>query len=1306
PCRKRVTVTVLVLICPQDIPRCHGYVQLPWLPLFPHSLMTMHKLLVANRGEIAVRILRTARAEGIATVAIYTPSDALSPHVTMADEAVLLAPPSDDAAESESQTYLVGPRIIALASKHGVTMLHPGYGFLSESAEFAQTVLDAGIVWLGPRPSVIRTMGLKHLARDVAAQANVACVPGSEGLVEDEAGAVQVAERVGFPVMVKASAGGGGMGMVICEDEHALLDAFLRVKKRAEVLFGFSGVFLERYFPSARHIEVQIFGNGMGDIVCMGERECSIQRRHQKIIEETPSPFLETRPGKSGGSQHYHSFTYVRFEELRTKMCDAAVRLGESVKYGSAGTVEFLVDDDTAEFYFLEMNTRIQVEHPITEAVHPGLDLVKLMIQQGLAEAAGSGGLPSDSVEMQQATYDALLAKGCESGVGYAMETRVYAENPSAQFRPCPGILQHVNIPAAKYPWLRAESWISTGTTITPFFDPLLCKLVVAGATRAEVISRLQTVLEECQIQGPTNNLEHLRAILTSETFQRGHATTRFLNTFEYSPCAMSVLAAAVEMTVQDFPGRNTRLGIPRSGPMDSMAFRSANILVDNLDKTEGLEIIVLPGSPCILHFHVSTVVALTGKHILVEVDGQKKDMWSRLVVPAGGKLSLSARSGSSGTGLRTYLAIRGGFPSVPKYLGSKSTSMGLGGFQGRSLIVGDELALSRECVPQQTDLTPRIISPELVPTYPSHFVVHVLAGPHDDQEYVTSDGISKFYTTKWRVSPSSNRLGIRLESPNKIEWARVNGGAGGSHPSNILDNGYALGTININGDTPVILTNEGPDMGGYVCLCTVASGEMWKLGQLSAGCTVEFRRVSWAQSKEFNTRNTSWLECIRAGARQGPDLELDTVFPDVSQDPKLLVIPSTTASPRVVLRQAGDCAILVEYGEMKVDFHLRARIHAFETILKERNITGMAFCPCIRSTMCHFDSTIISQSDALATIADAQNLIPESMNEMVFPGRRLTFPIVLDDQWSREALQRYISSIRDKAVYLPSNIDYLARNNGFDTSEEVLNNLVASDWLVFGVGFYLACPFLIPIDPRCRLVAQKMNPSRTYTPRGAVGIAGVVAAIYPIVSPGGYMMYGRTLPAWQEWGKGPDFSPDSPWLLRPFDQVHFEPVTEAQYIQIESEFNAGRYAFKIEETTFSMAEYSAFNQLIAGEVAIFEARQKQGVEQEEIKEKHLLEQWELRKQVDLETSVPNDEVIPAGSKLITSPLFGNIWKICCRAGDIIASSDTTVAILEAMKTEIPIKAGESNVGMTVSGFGKGVREGASVHPGDGLVFL
>ena len=305
-----------------------------------------------------------------------------------------------------------------------------------------------------------------------------------------------------------------------------------------------------------------------------------------------------------------------------------------------------------------------------------------------------------------------------------------------------------------------------------------------------------------------------------------------------------------METTIQDLPGRTLGLGIPRSGSMDNLSFAIGNLLVGNSQTVKGLETVIVPGVGCAFHFYIPTVVAVTGKDVLVKINGTTVSMWSRLVVPNNGILSLEAKPvGENSTGFRTYLCVRGGFPDIPVYLGSKSTSMGFGGYQvrskfaykasflfqlslsqGRSILGGDYIALGH-CSPEAVeDTNLHSLPTDLIPVYPDHWIISVLSGPHDDEEFITKEGISKFYSTKWRISPSSNRLGIRLEHPTsseKIQWARITGGEGGSHPSNILDNGYALGSVNVNGDTPVILSAEGPDMGGYLCLCTVATAEM-----------------------------------------------------------------------------------------------------------------------------------------------------------------------------------------------------------------------------------------------------------------------------------------------------------------------------------------------------------------------------------------------------------------------------------------------------------------------------------------------
>ncbi|KAL0947898.1 hypothetical protein HGRIS_010533 [Hohenbuehelia grisea] len=1357
---------------------------------------TAHKLLVANRGEIAVRILRTANRLGLTTVAVYTPSDALSPHVSLADEAIALSPDPttthDHETPSEASLYLSPTILASLCRTHAITLLHPGYGFLSESSAFAQATIDAGATWLGPRPAIIAAMGLKHKARELATEAELRVVPGSAGIVESEDEAVGAARGIGYPVILKATAGGGGMGMVVCWSEDEVRKRFTEAGERAKTLFGEQGVLIEKYFQSARHIEVQIFGDGQGNVVHMGERECSMQRRHQKVIEETPSPFFRTHP------------------ELRGAMCEAAVNIGRLLNYNSAGTVEFIVDEPTGEFYFLEMNTRIQVEHPITEATHPGLDIVEMMIDQGIAErqAALSCAHDINSTTTKNLTQPMFTR---DPSI-HAIEARIYAENPFRNFQPCPGLLQQVKFGGQD--WLRVDTWISTGTIITPHFDPLLCKLIVTGDSRDQALSRLVIALNECKISGPPNNIEFLQAVLASDMFKRGETTTRALEEFEFVPRAMTITAPGIDTSIQHLPGRLVGLGIPRSGPADPLAFQIANIIVGNGPETEALETVVVPGVALVVQFHVEGVVAVGGREVdvsVLRVDGvrahgmEESGMWRRLVVPAGGRLEVRGKPpGKGGPGMRVYVAVRGGFPGIPEYLGSKSTSMGLGGYLGRTLLAGDQIALGINCgrddsennfenanINHNHNIT---LSASLTPHYTSSWTIRVLSGPHDDNEFVTPTGREAFYAAKWRVGAASNRMGIRLEgqlessiqgsekvqgrvqgTATKIQWARKSGGEGGSHPSNILDNAYAPGSVNVNGDTPVILGREGPDMGGYVCLCVVASGEMWKLGQLSPGDTIQFQRISWTDSLRLMRHTDAWVDEVQAavtgragggdlskthndadtspagadtsptgagtsptGAGPGPaatawtrDLDLDLdVDPSVS-DAKLRVvtIKMDDEDVDVTFRQAGDSAILVEFGPMALDFKVRALVHAFEQAVAGEDgdaprVDGVVrMSPCIRSTMCHYDplTSTLPQPTLLSVLSHRLiTMIPGSgsTTEMSFAGRVVRIPIVLDDRWSRGAVERYMRTSRDRAVYLPSNIEYLGRNNGVGDGgkdagkdeggdagkDEVLRRLVESDWMVFGIGFYLACPFMVPIDPRCRLVGQKMNPSRTYTPRGAIGIAGVVAAIYPVESPGGYQLFGRTLPAWHTWGRGDGESSGEgrPWLLRVFDQVHFDVVSEEEYEKLEMDFDAGRYKFEIKPSVFSMAEHEAFVSSISHEVAEFRKRQAVAVAEQEAIENGLLAEWEASRDGTHETGT-NESGSEGGTASIVSPVFASVWKVKCKPGDVIPADDSDVVVLEAMKTEIGVKADSGLVGRRVVGC---VREGVAVKPGDVLLVV
>lgn len=378
-----------------------------------------------------MRICRTAKSLDIKTIAIYSEADAASQHVRDADETVLL--PGVNAT-----AYTDGDSILKIAKETGADAIIPGYGFLSENAQFARQVNDAGIVWVGPSPESIEAFGIKHTARDLAKKANVPIVPGTKGLVADENAAAKEAERIGFPVMLKATGGGGGMGLVTCNKVEEVREGFRMVQSRGQTLFKNPGVFLEAFYPSSHHIEVQIFGNAQGQAVHFGERECSIQRRHQKVIEECPSPFVEKHP------------------KLRARLGEAAVRLAESINYGSAGTIEYLVDDASGDFFFLEMNTRLQVEHGITELCYD-VDLVQLMLQQADAQLNGKPGLDGTALKQMQPS----------GPVGSAIEARIYAENPLKDYAPSPGLLQKVEW-KSDVVGSRIDTWVYTGVRITP----------------------------------------------------------------------------------------------------------------------------------------------------------------------------------------------------------------------------------------------------------------------------------------------------------------------------------------------------------------------------------------------------------------------------------------------------------------------------------------------------------------------------------------------------------------------------------------------------------------------------------------------------------------------------------------------------------------------------------------------------------------------------------------------------------------------------------------------------------------------
>ena len=439
------------------------------------------KILIANRGEIACRVIKTCRRLGIATVAVYSDADADGLHVALADEAVHIG------GSAAAESYLRADRIIQAAKDTGAEAVHPGFGFLSEKADFVEALQAAGLVFIGPPPKAIAAMGDKIESKKIAAEAGVSTVPGFMGIIESAEQAVEIARDVGYPVMLKASAGGGGKGMRIARDDKEAAEGFRSAQNEARSSFGDDRVFVEKFVEEPRHIEIQVLSDGQGRTLYLGERECSIQRRHQKVIEEAPSPFIDA--------------------ETRRRMGEQSVALADAVGYSSAGTVEFIVDKDR-NFYFLEMNTRLQVEHPVTEMI-TGLDLVEWMIRIAAGEALDFG---QDDVKLD----------------GWAIEARVYAEDPLRNFLPSIGRLVRYRAPEESRS-VRVDTGVGEGSEISMFYDPMIAKLATWGESRDAAIAEMRRALDAFYIRGVNHNIPFLAAVMAAERFQAGRLTTNYI---------------------------------------------------------------------------------------------------------------------------------------------------------------------------------------------------------------------------------------------------------------------------------------------------------------------------------------------------------------------------------------------------------------------------------------------------------------------------------------------------------------------------------------------------------------------------------------------------------------------------------------------------------------------------------------------------------------------------------------------------------------------------------------------------------
>jgi urea carboxylase len=1135
------------------------------------------KVLIANRGEILSRICRTLKLMDIAAVAVFSQADRFSPAVLAADEAVAIGP----AAAAES--YLNIEAIVAAAKQTGAGAVHPGYGFLSERAEFAARLAAEGIVFIGPQPRHLRDFGLKHTARALAMAAGVPMLPGS-GLVASVDAALQAAALIGYPVMLKSSAGGGGIGMVLCQDAAALAARFESVARLAANNFGDASLFLEKYVERARHLEVQIFGDGKGNVVALGTRDCSLQRRNQKVVEETPAPGLAPR--------------------VLRELQDAAVALAASVAYESAGTVEFVYDADAEKFYFLEVNTRLQVEHGVTEQVF-GVDLVRWMIEQ----AAGAFNCPPQS---------SLIGRGA------AIEARIYAENPGEDFRPSSGTITQFVAP----PDIRVDGWVATGVMVTPFYDPMIAKFIATGADRAEAVAKLQAGLAASEISGIETNLDYLQEILRLPEFVSGTMTTRTLSHFAYQPRGVAVLDPGAQSSLQSLPGRlgYWEVGVPPSGPMDDVSFARANSLLGNPPGAAVLEC-TLTGPT--LRFLADATIALAGARMEALLDETAIPHDIAIPVQAGQRLSLGA---IVGPGQRCYLAVSGGF-RAPAYLGSTSTFAlgGFGGGTGGVLRAGDTLRLN-----------PKLPAATQAPTQPAALThdweLAVRTGPHGAPDFFEDSDIETLFTASYEVHHNSARTGVRLIGP-KPRWARADGGEAGLHPSNIHDNAYAVGAIDFTGDVPILLGPDGPSLGGFVCPAVVTKNDLWKMGQLRPGDKLRF---------------------IRADA-----------------EPAII-----TRQDDVVIRRAGDEDILIEFGEMKLDFALRLRAQALRDALAQAALPGVIdLTPGIRSLQIHFDASRTTRDAVLRAVMEILPSLP-APEDMVVRSRTLHLPLSWNDPQIRLAMRKYQETTRPDAPWCPDNIEFIRRINGLNDIDAVKRIVFDASYVVLGLGdVYLGAPVATPYDPRHRLVTTKYNPARPWTPQNAVGIGGAYMCIYGMEGPGGYQLFGRTIQVWNTHRQPPPFEPGHPWLLRHFDQIRFFEVSEAELAEAREAFPHGQYKLRIEDSEFSLARHRAFCAEHQPSIAEFQSTQRAAfaAEREDWARKGL-NQFE---EPDI-APAPEEALLAAGTRGIAAPVPGSVWQILVAPGDTISAGEA-VLIIESMKMEVRVLAAATGVIESIS---------------------
>lgn len=648
---------------------------------------------------------------------------------------------------------------------------------------------------------------------------------------------------------------------------------------------------------------------------------------------------------------------------------------------------------------------------------------------------------------------------------------------------------------------------------------------------------------------------------------------------------AIEVLDGGSSTTIQDVPGRlgYWTVGVPPSGPMDDL---SARLVTRALGNRADAALLECTASGPTLRATAHVVVCVGGAVVDADLDGRAVAWWQPFEVRAGQVLRLGRLSGA---GLRTYVGVRGGL-DVPVVLGSRSTfTLGrFGGHEGRALAAGDVLPVGAAVA---AGLRPSPVVARCWPQIGRSWRIGVLEGPHAAPEFFTPADVEALYAAEWRVQTHCARTGVRLDGP-RPEWARPDGGEAGLHPSNIHDTGYAFGTVDFTGDTPVILGPDGPSLGGFTCPATVVAAERWKLGQLAPGDAVTFVPLAPERAAELGRRTTQVVATLRPTGVEPPLTS--------RRDPAGGVVAAATGPgsgeggrPRLTVRRSGDAFVLAEYGAMTLDLALRARVHALDRWLADRVPDAVIdITPGIRSLLIQHDPALMSTAEVVELVEKGDDELGPT-EELAIEARTVDLPLSWEDPATLDAIRRYMDVVRDDAPWCPSNLEFIRRINGLDAVDDVHRIVFDARYLVLGLGdVYLGAPVATPLDPRHRLVTTKYNPARTWTPENAVGIGGAYLCVYGMEGPGGYQFVGRTVPVWYLGVPTPGDEPDVPWLLRPFDQIRFHPVDADELLDLRAQARAGELAIAMEPATFRLADHQRFLDDAADDITAFRAQQ------------------------------------------------------------------------------------------------------------------